>query len=73
MMWEELSPVVEKQLRWLPPPNFLAIQLGSNDLESRSNLGFIKDIEIDILRLHALMPHTMIVWIDMLRKLSNTS
>ena len=65
MMWEELSPVVEKQLRWLPPPNFLAIQLGSNDLESRSNLGFIKDIEIDILHLHALMPHTKIVWIDM--------
>ena len=65
MMWEELSPVVEKQLRWLPPPNFLAIQLGSNDLESRSNLGFIKEIEIDILHLPALMPHTKIVWIDM--------
>jgi hypothetical protein len=31
-MWEELSPVVEKQLRRPPPPNFLAIQLGSNDL-----------------------------------------
>ena len=51
MMWEELSPVVEKQLRRLPPPIFLAIQLGSNDLGSRSSLGFIKDIKIDILRL----------------------
>ena len=55
-------------MRRHPLPNFLAIQLGSNDLESRSSLGFIKDIKIDILRLHALMPHTRIVWIDMLQR-----
>jgi ATP adenylyltransferase/5',5'''-P-1,P-4-tetraphosphate phosphorylase II len=46
------------------PPKFVVIQLGSNDLGTVKGWQLAENIICDILRIHALMPNTLIVWSD---------
>ena len=44
------------------------IQLGSNDLGSVTSVNLIHNIEIDLLRLHMLLPQTKIIWSEILQR-----
>jgi hypothetical protein len=58
MVWKELIPKIEFFLRRHPPPKFVVIQLGSNDLGTVKGWQLAENIICDILRIHALMPNT---------------
>jgi lysophospholipase L1-like esterase len=58
MVWKELIPKIEFLLRRHPPPKFVVIQLGSNDLGTVKGWQLAENIICDILRIHALMPNT---------------
>ena len=45
MSWYDFAATVEKEIKLLPPPSYLIIQLGSNDLGKGKSCGLIIDIE----------------------------
>ena len=57
MVWKELIPKIEFLLRRHPPPKFVVIQLGSNDLGTVKGWQLAENIICDILRIHGL-PHS---------------
>jgi hypothetical protein len=69
MVWKELIPMIEFLLRRHPPPKFIVIQLGSNDLGTVKGWQLAENIICDILRIHTFMPNTLIVWYDILQLL----
>ena len=66
--WKELIPKFEFLLRRHPPPKFVLIQLGSNDLGTVTCWQLAENIICHILRIHALMPNMLIVWSDILQR-----
>ena len=68
MVWKELIPKIELLLRRHLPPKFVVIQLGSNDLGTVKGWQLAEHIICDILRIHALMSNTLIVWSDILQR-----
>lgn len=68
MLWGDLIPTIERLLDDQPPPDFILIQLGSNDLGSRTGTSLILNIEIDLLRLNVLLPSTKIIWSEILQR-----
>jgi hypothetical protein len=64
MVWKELILKIEFLLRRHPLPTFVVIQLGSNNLGTAKGWQLAENIICDILRIHALMPNTLIVWSD---------
>ena len=68
MLWGDLIPTIERLLDDQPPPDFILIQLGSNDLGSRTGTSLILNIEIDLLRLNLLLPSTKIIWSEILQR-----
>jgi hypothetical protein len=52
MVWKELIPKIEFLLRRHPPPKFVVIQLGSNDLGTVKGWQLAENIICDILRIH---------------------
>lgn len=68
MMWGDLVPTIERILDDHFPPDFIIVQLGSNDLGVRSGFNLIQNIEIDLLRLNVLLPSTKIIWSDILQR-----
>ena len=69
MVWESLEPLVETRLKHFPPPGFLLIHLGGNDIVHRPSVDLILNIKATILKFRALMPHTVIIWSDILPRL----
>lgn len=69
MKWYEFTGTVEKALQKLPPPSFLLVQLGSNDIGTGvKTKSLIEDMERDILRIRLLLPNTKIIWSDILMR-----
>ncbi len=68
MNWKSLNPTVEEKLKSSPPPSFLLLHLGSNDLGTVSVKELIEDMKCDLLRLKLLLPNTKIVWNDILMR-----
>lgn len=68
MRWQQLEARVQRLLQQTPPPEYLIIHLGSNDLTSIKCKSLISDIECSILRFRALLPDTVLVWSDMLQR-----
>lgn len=68
MSWYALTATVEDEIKFIPPPNLLVIQLGSNDLGKKKGCELINDMKRDLLRLHLLLPNTKIVWSDILMR-----
>lgn len=68
MFWEAFTKSVEEKLKTFPAPDYLAIQLGSNDLGTIRTKALIEDIKTDLLRVKLLMPNTKIVWSDILMR-----
>lgn len=68
MIWGDFRPTFDRLLGSRPPPDFVLIQLGSNDLGSVTSVNLIHNIEIDLLRLHMLLPQTKIIWSEILQR-----
>ena len=66
MSWYDFAATVEKEIKLLPPPSYLIIQLGSNDLGKGKSCGLIVDIKRDIGRIRLLLPNTRIIWSEIL-------
>jgi hypothetical protein len=59
MVWKELIPKIEFLLRRHPPPKFVVIQLGSNDLGTVKGWQLAENIICDILRMCAVVTITI--------------
>jgi hypothetical protein len=68
MRWGEFNKFIDLTLRKSPPPSFIIIQLGSNDLGLTKSWQLFTDIECDLLRLRTLLPDVRIIWSDMLQR-----
>lgn len=68
MRWEQLTNFVEKKLADSPPPNYMVIHLGSNDLTNLKTKDLICNIECSILRLRTLYPQIKLIWSDILQR-----
>jgi lysophospholipase L1-like esterase len=68
MRWDEFNKFIDLTLRKSPPPSFIIIQLGSNDLGLTKSWQLFTDIECDLLRLRALQPDVIIIWSDILQR-----
>ena len=68
MLWKHLSAKVEENLKRLPPPFMLFIQLGSNDLGTIKSADLIEDMKRDLLRMRLLLPEVRIIWSDILMR-----
>lgn len=66
MLWEELIHLLEGLIKNRPPPDYLVIQLGSNNLGLMKSIELMHNINLDLLRIRLLMPNTAIVWSDIL-------
>jgi hypothetical protein len=71
MKWHNLDPFILHLLKSLPPPDILVIPYGSNDLASEEVTSKVlcQEIQCTFLRYQALLPHTKLVWSNILPKL----
>ena len=68
MHWKELNDTVARALDRFPPPAYMIIHCGSNDLTEVKTADLIHDISADIIRFKLLLPNTKIVWSDILMR-----
>ena len=68
MKWEAFSSAIDQFLSIYPTPNFIIIQLGSNDLGVSKGFELINNIECDLLRLRVLLPNVKIIWSEILQR-----
>lgn len=66
MRWESFTPSVDANMRTEPRPDWLLIQLGSNDICLIKSKELIENIKSDVLRLHALFPNLKFIWSEIL-------
>lgn len=66
MKWEQLNHTIATYLVKNPPPGFILIQLGSNDLGVSDTRELITQIKCDLLRIGALIPGVKVIWSDIL-------
>ena len=66
MLWYDSAATVEKEIKLLPPPSYLIIQLDSKDLGKGKSCGLIIDIKRDIGRTRLLLPNSRIIWSEIL-------
>ena len=73
MTWDQLEDRVQYKIQYrllcMPPPKFLFIHLGSNDLVSLKGKELIETVKLTILRFNALLPNTTIIWSELLPRL----
>ena len=69
MTWDQLEGRLQCKLCCNPPPKFLMIHLGSNDLVPLKGKELIESVKLTILRFNALMPNTTIIWSELLPRL----
>ncbi|KAJ8322269.1 LOW QUALITY PROTEIN: hypothetical protein KUTeg_000740 [Tegillarca granosa] len=68
MKWSQLLTRIQRDLRNFPYPQYLVIQLGSNDLVSRASGVLRWEMKLDLLSLSKL-PNTTVVWSCILPRL----
>ena len=69
MRWQDFDSTFEKKLKSNPPPNYLVVHLGSNDLGILPGAQLFYSIKCSFLRCKLLAPNMSIVWSDMLPRL----
>lgn len=71
MHWDQLDSVVSEHLLHLPPPKFLLIHLGSNDLTTPALTGIelVHRIQCSLYRYNVLLPNTTLIFSSMLPRL----
>ncbi|OWF40641.1 hypothetical protein KP79_PYT09901 [Mizuhopecten yessoensis] len=66
MTWGEFDPLVQKELEKYPPPDMIAVQLGSNDVVNINGKELIETIKCSFLRFAELSPLITIIWSEIL-------
>jgi len=69
MPWQDFDRTIQERLKTKTPPNFVIVQLGSNDIMKVKSLELINNIQCSMLMLKALCPNTRIIWSDMLPRI----
>ena len=69
MRWEQFDALFESTLKSSPPPNYLLVHLGSNDLGLIPGIQLFHLIKCSFLRCKVLAPHMTIIWSDLLPRL----
>ena len=69
MSWEQFDSLFENKLKSSPPPNYLLVHLGSNDLGLIPGIELFHPIKCSFLRCKVLAPNMTIIWSDMLPRL----
>jgi hypothetical protein len=69
MKWHNLKENLEKYLQHLPPPSYLVIQLGSNDLTCGDSGSLRWHMKRDLEYISQLLPNTRLVWSCILPRL----
>lgn len=69
MKWQDFDPLFESKLKTNPPPDYLIVHLGSNDLGLATSLELFHSIKCSFLRCKLLAPNLSIIWSDMLPRL----
>lgn len=70
MQWNRVLGEVYRFSRLDRPPDVLLWHVGGNDMGARSMRDLIRDIKCDFLRLRAAYPKMVLVWSDMVGRLS---
>ena len=61
MRWEQFDALFESTLKSSPPPNYLLVHLGSNDLGLIPGIQLFHLIKCSFLRCKVLAPHMTII------------
>lgn len=69
MKWEQLLGRISLDVRNFPRPQYVVIQLGSNDLVSKPSGVLRWEIKMDLLSLAGLLPQATLIWSCMLPRL----
>lgn len=66
MKWKDFDSFFESnKLKSNPPPYYLVVHLGSNDLDILPDLELYQNIKCSFLRCKFLVPNVSIIWSDM--------
>lgn len=67
MIWKHVIPKVQSLLNFENPPSYLIIHCGGNDIgQDVKSVVVRNNIKKDLLKLHQLLPETVIVWSQVL-------
>lgn len=69
-LWRQLLPDLQFRARLDRPPDVLVIHSGGNDLGSRSTRDILRDVKLDCLRLLSSFPGVILVWSDIVARLT---
>lgn len=69
MRWKDFDPLFDNKLKSNPPPDYLVVHLGSNDLGILCGVELIHTVKCSLLRCKVLVPGLTIIWSDMLPRL----
>lgn len=69
MRWKDFDPLFDNKLKSNPPPDYLVVYLGSNDLGNLCEVELIHTIKCSLLRCKVLVPGMTFIWSDMLPRL----
>ncbi len=70
MKWDSLVPLLRHKLTRNPPPAWLLIHLGSNDITDQQIGQLIKTLDADFAQIRSLFPNTQVIWSDILQRIS---
>jgi len=68
MLWNDLTATVEQNIKEFPPPAFILIHLGANDICRTKSFDLIEDMKRDLLKISILLPNTHIIWSDLIMR-----
>lgn len=69
MKWQQLVPLIKGELSVLPAPHILILHAGGNDLAKVKTLQLLSNIWRDMSFLKWLLPHTVIVFSEIVPRL----
>ncbi|KAM3930954.1 uncharacterized protein RB166_004439 [Leptodactylus fuscus] len=70
MLWSALLLVLHFHSQMDRPPNVLVIHAGGNDLGVRTSRELARDIKYDLLRIWSMYPGIVLVWSEIVARLS---
>lgn len=70
MSWFDLRPTLNRLYSSWPPPNAVVFHLGGNDLGHYKTLDLLCRIKVDLYQLHLILPNTVLIFSEIIPRLS---
>ncbi|XP_046337630.2 uncharacterized protein LOC124119225 [Haliotis rufescens] len=70
MKWKSLLPFLQQKLRRSPPPAWLLLHFGGNDLGDVPTTVLLQMVSRDLTKIHHMMPFTQVIWSDVLQRVT---